>query len=73
MFDQKRKQILELVSEYYEEKRSKDTWNPGTDWVSYSGLNYDKDEILAAVKVILDDFSNDWVIFGKNNILSVKF
>ena len=69
MFDQKRKQILELVSEYYEEKRSKDTWNPGTDWVSYSGLNYDKDEILAAVKVILDDFSNDWVIFGKNNKL----
>ena len=59
MLDVKRKQILNLVSEYYEEKKNKSSWKAGEDWVSYSGLNYDKDEILAALKVILDDFSND--------------
>lgn len=74
MLDVKRKQILNLVSEYYEEKKNKSSWKAGEDWVSYSGLNYDKDEILAALKVILDDFSNDWVIFGKNNkLFELKF
>jgi len=55
--------ILNLVQEYVTEKQEKEaTWNPGEDWVSYSGPIFDEQEYLAAVKQILDG----WMIFGKN-------
>lgn len=56
----KMEQILELVSQYVNEREDK--WEPGSDWVSYSGPHYDKEEYLAAIEVLL----SGWLIFGKN-------
>ena len=33
----KKQEILNLVKEYIEEKRANETWDAGSDWVSYSG------------------------------------
>ena len=41
--DKKIKQILSLVDEYIVEKRAKETWRPGEDWLSYSGPLFDGD------------------------------
>jgi CDP-6-deoxy-D-xylo-4-hexulose-3-dehydrase len=58
----KKQKILELVKEYINEKATSESWNPGEDWVSYSGPIFDEKEYLAAVNVLLDG----WMIFGKN-------
>ena len=57
-----KQQILNLVQEYIEQKLENEEWNPGEDWVSYSGPVFDASEYLAAVDVLLDG----WMIFGKN-------
>ena len=59
---EKMEQILDLVSEYIKEKQGNEEWNPGEDWVSYSGPIFDDQEYLAAIKQVLDG----WMIFGKN-------
>ena len=56
-----KQQILNLVQEYIEQKLENEEWNPGEDWVSYSGPVFDASEYLAAVDVLLDG----WMIFGK--------
>ena len=56
------KSIDELIKdclEYINENR------PQSDWVSYSGPILDDDEYTAALKVILEDWSKNWLIFGK--------
>ena len=62
--EKKLESILNLVSEYIEESENKE-WVAERDWVSYSGLYYDKEEYLAALKVLL----SGWLIFGENAIL----
>ena len=57
---EKLEQILELVSEYIQEKDN--TWTAGKDWVKYSGPHYDEKEYLAAINVLLDG----WLVFGEN-------
>jgi CDP-4-dehydro-6-deoxyglucose reductase, E1 len=57
---EKLEQILELVSEYIQEKDN--TWTAGKDWISYSGPHYDEKEYLAAINVLLDG----WLVFGEN-------
>ena len=59
--DKKIKQILSLVDEYIVEKRAKETWRPGEDWLSYSGPLFDGDEYKAAIESLL----SEWLIFGK--------
>ena len=54
--------ILQLVEEFITSKQQVEQWNPGEDWVSYSGPTFDSEEYLAAVKVLLDG----WMIFGQH-------
>jgi len=58
----KKAQILKLVAEYIEEKREKETFTPGKDWVRYSGPTFDGDEYVASVSALLEE----WLIHGKN-------
>ena len=59
----KLEQILNLVEEYVNERDEEKTWNPGEDWISYSGPHFNKDEYVEAIKVLL----NGWLIFGENS------
>ena len=54
-----KQEILDLVREYVDQKRSNDLWEEG-DWVSYSGPTFDSDEYVAAIDSLLDE----WLIFG---------
>ena len=57
---EKLEQILDLVSEYINDKN--DDWDSENDWVSYSGPHFSDKEYRAAIEVLLDG----WLIFGKN-------
>ena len=57
---EKLEQILNLVSEYINEKDT--DWNKENDWVAYSGPHFSDKEYRAAIEVLLDG----WLIFGKN-------
>ena len=57
---EKLEQILDLVSEYINEKDA--DWNRDEDWVAYSGPHFSDKEYRAAIEVLLDG----WLIFGKN-------
>ncbi len=59
--DEKLNEILHLVEEYIHDKHQRETWDPGEDWVSYSGPVFDEKETTAVVESILDG----WLIFGK--------
>tara|TARA_R100001082_G_scaffold111142_1_gene93647 strand:+ start:4679 stop:6010 length:1332 start_codon:yes stop_codon:yes gene_type:complete len=52
-------QLIKDCLEYISENR------PQNDWVSYSGPILDDDEYAAALRVILQDWSKNWLIFGK--------
>jgi CDP-6-deoxy-D-xylo-4-hexulose-3-dehydrase len=56
----KLEQILELVSEYVNEKEV--GWDSESDWVSYSGPHFTDEEYRAAIEVLL----GGWLIFGEN-------
>tara|TARA_Y100000034_G_scaffold96895_1_gene118148 strand:+ start:1215 stop:2552 length:1338 start_codon:yes stop_codon:yes gene_type:complete len=59
----KLEQILNLVDSYIQEKNKKEEkWEPGEDWVSYSGPTFDSGEYTAAIRTLLDE----WLVFGKN-------
>ena len=58
---EKLEQILDLVSEYINDKD--DSWNSGEDWVSYSGPQFDDKEYRAAIEVLL----SGWLIFGEKS------
>jgi CDP-6-deoxy-D-xylo-4-hexulose-3-dehydrase len=60
----KREQILQLVSEYIDEKHSHRKWLPGIDWVRYSGEYYSSEEFVAAVDTLLDE----WLVLGQDAI-----
>jgi len=57
----KKQEILNLVKEYIEEKRANETWDAGSDWVSYSGPTFDSAEYVAAIESLL----SEWLIYGK--------
>lgn len=64
-----KQQILDLVKEYVEEKRSHESWKEG-DWVPYSGPVFDSSEYIAAI----DSFLDEWLIFGpKGREFEVEF
>lgn len=59
----KKQEILKLVGEYISDKAIATNWDPKTDWVKYSGPNYNKDEYTAAV----DSLLTGWLIFGEKS------
>ena len=58
---EKLEEILNLVEEFVKEKNNKE-WQPGEDWLAYSGPVFDESEYKAAVKTLLDG----WLIYGQN-------
>jgi CDP-6-deoxy-D-xylo-4-hexulose-3-dehydrase len=62
----KKQEILRLIEEYVNEKKSKKTWEAGKDWVQYSGPYFDSKEYTAAVNSLL----GDWLALGND---AVKF
>jgi dTDP-4-amino-4,6-dideoxygalactose transaminase len=60
----KKEQILQLVAEYITEKHAAETWEPGKDWVQYSGPVFDDKEYVAAVETLL----NEWLVLGTDAI-----
>lgn len=62
--DLKVQQILSLVKEYIDEKKSEKVWRPGTDWVQYAGPLYDSDEYTRAVKTLL----GEWLVMGDESL-----
>ena len=59
--ESKLQDIIDLVGQYIDEKRSKESWSPG-DWVKYSGPSYDAEEYQRAIESLL----SEWLVFGKN-------
>ena len=57
---EKLEQILELVSEYINDKNT--DWDSENDWVAYSGPHFNDEEYKAAIEVLL----GGWLIFGEN-------
>ncbi len=62
--EQKVSHILELVKSYIEEKRAHQKWEPGKDWVRYSGPYYDSDEYVRGIKSLL----SEWLVLGTDAI-----
>lgn len=60
--DEKLSQILSLVKEYINEKKSKETWTPGVDWVKYAGPLFDSEEFSRAVYSLM----NEWLVLGND-------
>jgi len=62
--DEKVQQILSLVKDYIDEKKSERVWHPGVDWVQYAGPLYDSNEYTRAVKTLL----GEWLVMGDESI-----
>ena len=58
------KEILDLVKSYIEDKHSKQTWEPGKDWVQYAGPYFDSTEFTNVVEVLL----KEWLVLGAKGI-----
>ena len=56
-----KEEILNLIKEYITNKQQSESWEPGKDWVTYSGPTFDASEYVAAVDSLLDG----WLIYGK--------
>lgn len=66
----KKQQILDLVAEYIKEKKANKTWQPGKDWVQYSGPWFDENEYVNGISSLL----NEWFILGeKGREFELKF
>ena len=56
-----KKQILDLVKQFIQEKEKSKSWTPGKDWVQYSGPFFDEKEYINGVETLL----NGWFILGE--------
>lgn len=59
----KKEQIFKLVAEIIEEADQK-PWVAGTDWVRYAGPFFDKNEYIASIDVLL----NQWLVLGAKGL-----
>jgi CDP-6-deoxy-D-xylo-4-hexulose-3-dehydrase len=59
--EDKKQQILNLVSEFILEKNQNRSWTPGQDWIQYSGPFFDDKEYVAAINSLL----GGWFILGE--------
>jgi len=62
--EDKKQQILNLISDYMSEKKQASVWSPGKDWVRYSGPHFDSKEYVAAVSSLLDE----WLVMGTKGL-----
>ena len=53
--------ILALVSQYMANQENAKTWEPGKDWVEYSGPTFSSKEYVNAIDTLL----GGWLIFGE--------
>jgi CDP-6-deoxy-D-xylo-4-hexulose-3-dehydrase len=51
-----KKDVLEIIKQYFVDKRKNEIWRPGEDLVHYSGPYFDHNEYVAAVAVLLDEW-----------------
>lgn len=58
--DKKLQLILDLISQYIQEKNISKKWIPGKDWVQYSGPYFDSSEYKRAIETFL----NGWLVLG---------
>ncbi len=56
--------ILNDISLFIKDKRSKKEWIPGKDWVQYAGPYFDDQEYIASIKSLL----NEWLVLGQDSI-----
>lgn len=56
----KRKLGLKLIDSYIKTKKQNPKWEPGKDWVQYSGPYFDEKELKGGINVLLDE----WFILG---------
>jgi CDP-6-deoxy-D-xylo-4-hexulose-3-dehydrase len=54
--------LKELAEHIAATQKKKKSWQPGEDWVTYSGDVFGAEEYLAALESIVDG----WLVFGKN-------
>lgn len=66
----KKQQILDLVSEYIKERNNNKVWEPGRDWIQYSGPWFNDQEYTNCI----DSLLKDWFILGeKGREFELKF
>ena len=56
--------ILQLISEYTEEKNNEKKWKEGVDWVQYAGPYFSSQEYTQAAKSLL----SGWLALGQDSI-----
>ena len=56
--------ILQLISEYTEEKNNEKKWKEGVDWDQYAGPFFSSEEYTQATKSLL----SGWLALGKDSI-----
>ena len=61
ILEQKRKSIIKNTRSYINQKHAMKTWEPGKDWVQYSGPFFDGEEYSAGVGRLMDE----WLIYGE--------
>ena len=59
-----KEEILKDVAEYILDKKAKQTWTPGVDWVRYAGDFFDEKEYVNAANALL----NGWLVLGEDAI-----
>ena len=60
--DELTENLLKVIDEYYENKDKNRTHVPGKDVIQHAGPYLRKEEFLASIKTLL----NEWMVVGKN-------
>lgn len=55
-----KKEIINLVGDYFKEKKSNKTWVAGKDFVNYAGPYFDEKEYMCVMDTLLDG----WLVMG---------
>lgn len=59
-----KKEIIELVRNYFKEKQSSKTWVAGKDFVNYAGPYFDEKEYMNVMDTLLDG----WLVMGNKSL-----
>ena len=60
----KKEHVLNVIKQYFEERKNLKSWRPGIDWVQYSGPYFNSNEYVNAIKTLL----NEWLVLGQDSI-----
>jgi len=61
LLERKRQSIIRNTRSYINQKHAMKTFEPGKDWVQYSGPYFDGEEYSAGVGRLIDE----WLIYGE--------